>query len=114
MDRGNAALVLLQSLPSFPEPVTTLSNLDHKVLESDSQDRRGRMVIYGRLSSRGMDIFPDASLQSPVAVCWQSLCSWGVLRHGVGPCGHVPTQDTGGQGKVLGKEFPVLQLYLGS
>lgn len=77
VDTGKPALVLLQSLPSFPEPVTTLSNLDHNVLESDSQDGRARMVIYGGLSSRGVDIFPDSTLQSPVAVCYSS-CAQGV------------------------------------
>lgn len=114
MDAGNAVSVLLQSLPSFPEPRTALSSLDQRVLESDSQDGKTRMVICGRLSSRGVDIFPDASLQSPVAACWQPPCTGCLLRHGVGPHGHVPIQDTRVQGKVLGKEFPILQLYLGS
>lgn len=96
MDTGNAVLA-----SSFPEPVTTLSNLDHKVLESDSQDGAARMVIHGGLSSRGVDIFPDASLQSPVAACWQFLCTGDLLRHGVDPCGHVPHRSAGessGQG----------------
>lgn len=64
VDTGNPALVLLQSLPSFPEPVTTLSNLDHNVLESDCQDGRPRMVIYGGLSSRVTSFqMPLCSLQ---------------------------------------------------
>lgn len=99
MDTGNAVLA-----SSFPEPVTTLSSLDHKVLESDSQDGAARMVIHGGLSSRGVDIFPDASLQSPVAACWQFLCTGDLLRHGVDPCGHVPTQEC--RGKFWTKNFP--------
>lgn len=123
--QGMMLLCHLLSFPSFLEPMaalnslepmTTLNDLDPRVLETE-------IARMGEQEWRFIADFPEErwiSFQMPirsglVAACWQSPWTGALLRCGVAPARHVPTEGTGAQGSVLlGKGFPILQLSLGS
>lgn len=102
MDTGNAASVSLQSFLSFPEPMTTLNSLDPRVLETEIArmgDEEWRFIAG--FPQEGWISFQMPIRSAPVAACWQSPWTGGLLRCGVVPARCVPTEGTGTQGSIL-------------
>lgn len=90
-----------------------MNSLDPRILETEiARVGEQEWRFIADFPQEGWIPFRMSIGSAPVGARWQSLWTGGLLRCGVVPAGPVPTEGTGRV--LLGKEFPILQLTLGS